>query len=63
MYEVVIAEGIANKLNSDIVTFMIEDAPTLKSCVQYKNVFINHACNRINCENMGYEVLCIQNIT
>jgi hypothetical protein len=26
-------------------------------------VFINHACNRINCENMGYEVLCIQNLT
>jgi hypothetical protein len=41
MYEVAIAKGIANKLNSGIVTLMVEDAPTLKSCAQYKNVFID----------------------
>jgi hypothetical protein len=25
-------------------------------------LFINHACNRINCKNMGYEVLSIQHL-
>ena len=54
MYGGAIAEELANKLNWGIVTlvyppwtkgaFMVEDAPTLQSCVYDKKVFINHAC-------------------
>jgi hypothetical protein len=61
MYGGAIAEGLANKMNWGIVTlvyppwvkgaFIVEDAPTLKSYAYYKKVFINHACNGINCEN------------
>jgi len=61
MYGGAIAEGLANKLNGGIATlvyppwtkgaFMVEDAPTLQSCVYDKKVFINHACNGINFEN------------
>jgi hypothetical protein len=56
-----IAYEFANELNWGIVTlvyspwmkgaFMVEDAPTLKSCIYNKKVFINHVCNGINCEN------------
>jgi hypothetical protein len=30
---------------------MVEDAPTLKSCVCDMKMFITHACNGINVEN------------
>jgi hypothetical protein len=57
-----IAEGLVNKLNWGIMAvvyppwkkgaFMFEDAPTLKSCAYDMKMFINHACNGINVEQL-----------